>query len=87
MKHVPQRSCCVCHVKKPANEFLRIASQNGAAPNLSGDQKLPGRGAYLCKDMLCVERAFQRKSLERALKLSGPLEANFKEALRIFAGK
>jgi predicted RNA-binding protein YlxR (DUF448 family) len=87
MKHVPQRSCCVCHVKKPPAEFLRISSQNGAAPKLSGEQKSSGRGAYLCKDALCVERAFQRKSLERALKLSGPIEANLKEALRELVGK
>jgi hypothetical protein len=82
MKHVPERTCCACGAKKPQREMRRIASQGGAAPVLDESGKVPGRGAYLCFDVSCVEKALQRKSLERALKLQNPVDEAFKTQLR-----
>jgi predicted RNA-binding protein YlxR (DUF448 family) len=31
--------------------------------------KAPGRGAYVCADGACIERARKRRAFERALKL------------------
>ena len=60
----------------------RIASYNGGTPTLDERQKAPGRGAYLCFEAACVEKALQRKALERALKLQNPLSEEFKTILR-----
>ncbi|RYG63936.1 YlxR family protein [bacterium] len=82
MKHVPERTCCACGVKRPQSELRRVASLAGSAPTLDLRGKAPGRGAYLCFDVACIERALQRKALERALKLQNPLTEEFKTKLR-----
>lgn len=38
------------------------------------NQKLPGRGAYLCMRLECVKQAKKKDSLRRALKCSIPEE-------------
>ena len=82
MKHVPERTCCACGVKRPQSELRRVASLAGAPPTLETSGRAPGRGAYLCFDVACIERALQRKALERALKLQNPLTEEFKANLR-----
>ena len=82
MKHSPERTCCACGAKKPQANLRRVASSSGSAPTLDPSGKAPGRGAYLCFDVACIERALQRKALERALKLQNPLTEEFKANLR-----
>jgi predicted RNA-binding protein YlxR (DUF448 family) len=82
MKHVPERTCCACGSKKPQGEMRRVASKAGDAPQIDISGKAPGRGAYLCFDASCIEKALQRKALERALKLQNPLTEEFKSKLR-----
>lgn len=79
MKHQPQRTCVGCGGKRPPDEMLRIAAQNGEAPQLNaGKQKALGRGAYLCNAADCARKAWKRRAFERALKLKVPLDAAFK---------
>jgi predicted RNA-binding protein YlxR (DUF448 family) len=82
MKHVPERTCCACGSKKPQSELRRVASAGGAPPQLDASGKAQGRGAYLCFDVACIEKALQRKALERALKLQNPLTEEFIANLR-----
>ena len=42
------------------------------AVDLTG--KMSGRGAYICRDRECFEKAVKKKSLERALKCEIPSE-------------
>ena len=81
-KHVPERTCAACGAKKPQRELLRVAAQGGVSPILDEGGKAPGRGAYLCASLTCIETAAKRKSLERSLKLTQPLEPGLKEELR-----
>lgn len=37
--------------------------------------KLPGRGAYLCASLPCLETAVKRKAFDRAFRQSVPREA------------
>ena len=67
--HEPERTCVACGAKKPQRELLRVASQGGSTPTIDGSGKAKGRGAYLCLDAACVERAIKRKAFERTLKL------------------
>jgi predicted RNA-binding protein YlxR (DUF448 family) len=36
---------------------------------------MEGRGAYVCPDTRCLEKAIQRKALDRGLKTTAPAEA------------
>jgi predicted RNA-binding protein YlxR (DUF448 family) len=49
--------------------MLRIASQDGAEPVVDTQFRIAGRGAYLCRERACMERALLRRGLERTLKL------------------
>ena len=69
---IPQRTCVACGAKKAQGEFLRVVSQAGAAPHIDNKGRAPGRGAYLCRESACVEKAFAQRALERALKLQNP---------------
>ena len=68
-KHVPQRTCIICRRTLGKRELNRIVrSPDGVRYDPTG--KAPGRGAYLCDDPACWERAIQSKALDRALKTS-----------------
>lgn len=69
---VPIRTCLGCGQKSSPQTMLRIASKDGAAPvvdELNARKKGEGRGAYLCANEKCLERAVGKKALERSLKL------------------
>jgi predicted RNA-binding protein YlxR (DUF448 family) len=61
----PVRSCVGCGRKAPQNELLRFAAVNGA---LTPGRRLPGRGAYTCRRLLCFERALSRRAFNRVLR-------------------
>ena len=54
--------------------LLRIVRTKDGAISLDPTGKMSGRGAYICKDAECFEKARKRKSLERALKCAIPAE-------------
>lgn len=83
----PIRTCLGCGAKKPQNEMVRFAAQNGGAPAIDLAGKKPGRGAYLCRNLACAETALKRRALERALKLNNrQLTADFIEEVRKAVG-
>ena len=61
----PLRSCVACRRVRPKAELLRVARSRGAGPRV--DARGPGRGAYVCPETECVERAIGRGGLTRAL--------------------
>ena len=77
----PVRTCAGCGAKKPQREMLRIASQDGAIPVVDVQFKAAGRGAYLCRSRVCMERALQRRGLERTLKLKTSVPAAMRSEL------
>ncbi len=81
----PIRTCVGCGAKKPQRDMVRIASFEGQPPVLDLKYRAAGRGAYLCRNVSCVERAWTRHALERSLKLkqsvSGVLKQEVLQAL------
>ena len=69
MKKIPQRTCSVCRTQKNKNELLRIVKNKENIINVDEIGKLSGRGAYICYDMECLEKAQKRKGLEKALEI------------------
>ena len=67
MKNIPQRTCTVCRTQKNKNELLRIVKNKENIIKVDEKGKEPGRGAYICLDMECFEKAKKSKKLEKAL--------------------
>ena len=69
MKSIPQRTCSVCRTQKNKNELLRIVKNKENIIKVDEIGKQPGRGAYICYDMECLEKAQKSKKLEKALEI------------------
>jgi predicted RNA-binding protein YlxR (DUF448 family) len=69
-KHIPVRTCIICRKAVAKRTLHRIVSvpEQGLLIDPSG--KMPGRGAYLCSERACWEKATARESnaLSRALR-------------------
>ncbi len=63
----PQRKCVGCGKSFDKDTLHRIVAVDGE-PYLDTDQKIPGRGCYLCKNTKCLELAIKKKAVSRALK-------------------
>lgn len=71
----PQRSCVGCRTVRAKGDLVRVVrTPTGETVLDEGPGKLPGRGAYLCRNMDCLRRALKAKALERALKQPVPAE-------------
>ena len=69
MKNIPQRTCIVCRTQKNKNKLLRIVKNKENIIKVDESGKEPGRGAYICYNMDCSERAKKSKKLERTLEI------------------
>ena len=69
MKNIPQRTCTVCRMQKNKNELLRIVKNKENNIKVDENGKEQGRGAYICYDMDCLEKAIKTKKLEKALEI------------------
>lgn len=64
-KHVPLRTCIVCHETKPKRELLRVVRTPDGHVVMDATGKKSGRGAYLCARRSCWETAMKKKRLEQ----------------------
>ncbi len=63
----PVRTCAGCRQRAAKTSLLRLVNRQGVAiPD--PDQAAPGRGVYLHRDLVCLERAVKRRTLGRALR-------------------
>ncbi len=65
MKKQPERTCMGCNEKKAKKEFIRIVKSKDNEINIDRTGKMPGRGAYICDDIQCLEKLIKTKRLER----------------------
>lgn len=59
MRQAPQRTCVGCRRTRAKAQLLRIA-RTPQGIHHDPHQRLPGRGAYLCRDPDCIEAARHR---------------------------
>ncbi len=65
-KKVPMRKCIGCMQSKPKKELIRLVAEGDTVkPDLSG--KANGRGAYICADPKCLEKALKKNAFQRNL--------------------
>lgn len=65
----PIRMCCVCRKHEQKNKLNKFVLKKN---NIIFDKfyKEFGRGAYICKDIKCFEKAKKQKSLNKALRFN-----------------
>lgn len=66
-KKVPLRKCTGCCEMKPKKELIRIVKSPEGEISLDTTGKKSGRGAYICPDRDCFNKARKAKRLEKAL--------------------
>ena len=67
MKKIPQRTCLGCNEAKPKNELIRIVKQSDGKIFVDKTGKAEGRGAYICNNGECLEKAIKTNRLTRRL--------------------
>ena len=73
-KKIPQRQCLGCRQIKPKNELVRIIRTPLDEIRLDVTGKMNGRGAYICREKACFDKAVKSKAVDRALKMDVPEE-------------
>jgi len=79
IKPVPQRTCVACRRVKNKRELVRLVRTAGGDIEIDRSGKKEGRGAYICPDRACWEKALKSKQLE--ITLRGSLARENREKL------
>lgn len=69
-KKIPMRMCVGCREMKPKKELIRVVRSPEGDVMLDRTGKAAGRGAYVCPNSACLEKARKAKTLERTLEAS-----------------
>jgi predicted RNA-binding protein YlxR (DUF448 family) len=64
-KHVPQRSCAICRQKRDKRQLTRLVRTAEAGVIVDPTGKRNGRGAYLCDQAACWDKATQTQTLDK----------------------
>lgn len=67
VKKIPQRMCVGCQEMKPKKELIRVVRTVQETLEIDPTGKRSGRGAYLCPQDECLQKAIKYKRLEKAL--------------------
>ncbi len=73
-KKIPMRMCVGCGEMKPKKEMMRVVRTPEDTFVLDVTGKKNGRGAYLCKNAQCLEKAVKGRGLERSFRVRIPEE-------------
>jgi len=79
-RKIPMRKCTGCLEMKNKKELIRIVRTDTNDFVIDATGKQSGRGAYICPQLPCFERAYKQKGLERSFKQ--PVPAAVYESLK-----
>ena len=72
--HVPMRMCNGCGEMKPKKELIRVVKSKEGDISLDLTGKKAGRGAYICHNPECLQKARKARRLEKAFSAQIPNE-------------
>ena len=83
MKKTPMRMCVACRQMREKKQLIRVVRTPQGEVKLDMSGRMNGRGAYLCRDAACLQRAIKTRALDRALdmRLGEQTAAALEEAL------
>lgn len=73
-KKIPLRKCNGCGEQKDKRELVRIVKNADGEISLDLTGKAAGRGAYICPDAECLQKARKAKRIEKAFECAVPSE-------------
>lgn len=75
---LPLRTCIATRTTAPRTALLRLVSDPHNRNRVLADPQAtaPGRGAWITPEISAFELAVQRKAIQRALRLQGPLDTS-----------
>ncbi len=78
------RMCVGCREMKEKKSLVRVVRTTEGEIRMDPTGKANGRGAYVCPDPACLEKAVRQKQLERALeaRIDESVLARLQEAVR-----
>ena len=71
-KKIPMRRCNGCNEQKPKNELIRVVRSPEGVISLDLKGKASGRGAYICNDLTCLQKARKSRRIDRAFEIAIP---------------
>jgi predicted RNA-binding protein YlxR (DUF448 family) len=74
VRKIPMRKCTGCNEMKPKKELVRVVKNQEGEISLDLTGKKPGRGAYICRKLSCLQAARKNRGLERAFSCRIPDE-------------
>lgn len=74
VKKLPSRRCTGCGEHFPKNTLVRILRTPDGNIILDKTGKVSGRGAYICKNTSCLNKARKASRIERSLNCEIPAE-------------
>jgi predicted RNA-binding protein YlxR (DUF448 family) len=69
-RKIPLRMCLGCNEMKSKKELIRVVKNKEGKISVDFKGKKPGRGAYICNDISCFNKAKKAKRFEKALEQS-----------------
>lgn len=69
-KKIPMRMCTGCREMKPKKELIRVVKTAEKEIKIDLIGKLNGRGAYICKNKDCLQKAHKSNALSRAFEMN-----------------
>ncbi len=67
-RKTPMRMCVGCREMKPKKELYRVVCNQENKAAFDKTSKASGRGAYICPNEQCLQKAIKSRAIERALK-------------------
>ncbi len=67
-RHIPQRTCVVCRTTSDKRRLTRLVRTPDEGVQIDPTGKRNGRGAYLCDQVTCWDRALSTDVLAHALR-------------------
>ena len=73
-KKIPMRQCIGCGEMKSKKEMTRVIKNPEGEFLIDATGRQNGRGAYICVNSECLQKAIKSKGLERSFKAPIPKE-------------
>lgn len=80
MRKIPKRTCIGCKQQKEKGDLIRVVRNKQGEITIDKIGKVSGRGAYICDNKECLERAIKSKGLEKSFEIK--IEEDVYESLR-----
>ena len=69
-RKIPMRMCVGCREMKEKKTLIRVVRSPEGEVSLDPTGKKSGRGAYVCREGACLQRALKQRQLERQLQVT-----------------